>query len=264
MRRTANGFCCIAVLLLGLLPASLVAEQQPTEPTTPAFRDPLQELDIEYNTNDWEFERSSLLALDVYDPFEIINRRTYRFNARFDEYIYLPALEGYRTVTPRPVRQGVSNVFNNLADIPHLANSTLQGQGEKAMRTTARLLLNSTLGIVGIFDVAEKMGLPQEKEDFGQTLANYGVPPGPYLVLPLLGPSTLRDTSGLAVDWSIEDRVNYLGSRDTMNQHSWPYGLYALDLRKQNGFRYGALDSPFEYDQVRYLYIKLRELQTRN
>lgn len=254
----------IAAGLAALSPVSLHAEPIPVDLGQPEFRDPLLELDIAYSDSDWEFERSSLRALDVHDPFERINRRTYRFNARFDEYVYLPVIDGYRKVTPRPVRRGISNVFSNFADVPNLANSALQGQGEKAMRTTARLLLNSTLGVLGIFDVADKMGLPQETEDFGQTLAHYGVPPGPYLVLPFLGPSTLRDSSAMAVDWSIEDRANFLRYRDGMNNYPVAYGIYAIDLREQNGFRYGALDSPFEYDQVRYLYIKLRELQTRN
>lgn len=264
MKPRINPLWPLAVLISALLPARLMAEPVPMDFATPEFRDPLLELDIEYSNNDWEFERSSLRALDVHDPFESINRRTYRFNARFDEYVYLPVLDGYRTVTPRPVRRGISNVFSNFSDVPNLANSALQGQGEKAMRTTARLLLNSTLGVLGIFDVAEKMGLPQEPEDFGQTLARYGMPPGPYLVLPFLGPSTLRDTSAMAVDWSLEDRANFLHYRDGMNRYPAAYGVYAIDLREQNGFRYGALDSPFEYDQVRYLYIKLRELQTRN
>ncbi len=251
-------------LLSALFVTSLAADPAPVDFLIPEFRDPLLELDIEYTGSAWEFERSSLRALDVHDPFEVINRRTYRFNARFDEYIYLPVLDGYRKVTPQPVRRGISNVFSNFADVPNLANSALQGQGEKAMRTTARLLLNSTLGVLGIFDVAEKMGLPQEPEDFGQTLARFGMPPGPYLVLPFLGPSTLRDTTAMTVDWSIEDRANFLRYRDGMNNYPATYGIYAIDLREQNGFRYGALDSPFEYDQVRYLYIKLRELQTRN
>lgn len=252
--------CSRLLLLTCLLHGSILAAAEP--PVAPEFRDPLVELELGYSDSDWAFQRSSLRALNVHDPLESVNRRLYRFNARFDEIIYLPAVDAYQWATPQPVRQGISNIFNNLSDVPSLANSALQGRAEKAMRTTARLLLNSTLGVLGIFDVAKKMGLPREPEDFGQTLAHYGVPPGPYLVLPLLGPSSLRDASGLAVDWRIEDRANFLQKRHQMNSQPWTYGIYALDLRQQNGFRYGALDSPFEYDQVRYLYIKLRELQS--
>lgn len=227
----------------------------------PEYHDPLADLSIDTEGSNYQFERSSLDALRIQDPMEGLNRRIYRFNGQFDEYVYLPALNAYETVTPRFFRTGVSNVFANLADVPNLANSLAQGKLQKSGRTTARLLFNTTLGVLGLFDVAKAMGLPQESEDFGQTLGYYGVPSGPYLVLPLLGPSTLRDTSGRVVDWSIEDAAAYLDNRSYMNDNPWAYGLYALDLRYINGFRYGSLDSPFEYDQVRYLYIKLRELQ---
>ena len=227
----------------------------------PEYRDPLADLTLYNEGTNYQFERSSLDALEVHDPIEGFNRRVYRFNGQFDEYVYLPVVNAYEKVTPRFLRTGVSNVFANLADVPNLANSLALGKLQKSGRTTARLLLNTTLGVVGLFDVAKAMGLPQEPEDFGQTLGYYGVPTGPYLVLPLLGPSTLRDTTGKAVDWSIEDAAAYLDNRSHMNDNPWSYGLYAINLRYINGFRYGVLDSPFEYDQVRYLFIKLRELQ---
>jgi len=227
----------------------------------PEYRDSLADLTLDTEGTNYQFERSSLEALKIHDPIEGLNRRVYRFNGQFDEYVYLPVVNAYEKVTPRFVRTGVSNVFANLADVPNLANSLAQGKLQKSGRTTARLLLNTTLGVVGLFDVAKAMGLPQESEDFGQTLGYYGVPTGPYLVLPLLGPSTLRDTTGKAVDWSIEDAAAYLDNRSHMNDNPWSYGLYAINLRYINGFRYGTLDSPFEYDQVRYLFIKLRELQ---
>src|SRR5690606_35169806 len=140
-------------------------------------------------------------------------------------------------------RSGVTNVFVNLADAPNLANSLAQGKMQMTCRTTALVLLNTTIGVLGIFDVAKALGLPQESEDFGQTLGYSGVPEGPYLVLPLLGPSTLRDTTGRAVDWSIEDAAAFLDNRSYMNDNPWTYGLYALDLRYINGFRYGSLDT---------------------
>ncbi|PRB82282.1 ABC transporter [Pseudomonas sp. MYb185] len=227
----------------------------------PEYHDPLADLTIDTEGSNYQFERSSLEALKVHDPIEGFNRRVYRFNGQFDDYVYLPVVNAYETVTPRFVRRGVSNVFANLADVPNLANSLAQGKFQKGGRTTARLLFNSTLGVLGLFDVAKAMGLPQESEDFGQTLGFYGVPTGPYLVLPLLGPSTLRDATGKAVDWSIEDAAAFLDNRHYMNDNPWAYGLYAINLRYINGFRYGSLDSPFEYDQIRYLYIKLRELQ---
>ncbi|WP_371833041.1 VacJ family lipoprotein [Halopseudomonas sp.] len=255
-------------LLLGLsLVASLssaVALANDAGSDIPAYQDPLLELDIDANENRYQFERSSLRALKVQDPIEGLNRRVYRFNAQFDRYVYLPVVRTYVWATPSPVRTGVSNVFNNLRDIPNLGNSLLQGKFERSGQTTARLLFNSIFGLAGIFDVAKKMGLPQQDEDFGQTLGVWGVPPGPYLVIPFLGPSSLRDGTGRAVDWVFEDYVNFMHNRDFMDEYQATWGVWAIDLRYQTPFRYGALDSPFEYDQVRYLYTKLREFEVSN
>lgn len=239
--------------------ATTGVQAQPAE--APQYRDPLDSLEINREATEYQFERSSLRALKVHDPIEGFNRRVYRFNARFDEYVYLPVVRGYVWATPRFVRTGVSNVFSNLGDVSNLANSIVQRKVHKSMRTTSRLLLNTTLGVLGIFDVAKAMGLPQESEDFGQTLGSYGVPPGPYLIIPFIGPSSLRDGTGRVGDWVIQDEAGFLNNREHMNEHKWAYGLQAVDLRYRTPFRYGSLDSPFEYDQVRYLYTKLRELQ---
>jgi phospholipid-binding lipoprotein MlaA len=118
--------------------------------------------------------------------------------------VFLPVVDGYRYVTPSFLRTGVSNFFNNLGDVPNLLNSLLQLKGHRSMETTGRLLLNTTIGIAGLWDPATAMGLPRQTEDFGQTLGFYGVPAGAYLVLPILGPSNLRDTGGLIVDYSAE------------------------------------------------------------
>ena len=242
--------------------AFLVSTGVQAQPTDfPEYRDPLDSLEIDREATEYQFERSSLRALKVHDPIEGFNRRVYRFNARFDEHVYLPVVRGYVWATPRFVRTGVSNVFSNLGDVSNLANSIVQRKVQKSMRTTSRLLLNTTLGVLGIFDVAKAMGLPQESEDFGQTLGTYGVPPGPYLVIPFLGPSSLRDGTGRVGDWAIQDEADFLNNREHKNEHKWAYGVQAVDLRYRTPFRYGALDSPFEYDQVRYLYTKLRELQ---
>lgn len=263
MRKTTIALCL--ALFAAPLQAEETAETPPVTVSTasavPEYRDPLADLEIDPNASQYQFERSSLRALNVQDPIEGFNRRIYRFNGQFDYLVYLPVVRTYEWATPAFVRTGVSNVFANLADVPNLGNSILQGKVQRSMRTTARLLFNTTLGVVGLFDVAKAMGLPQEPEDFGQTLGVYGVPPGPYLILPFLGPSSLRDATGRAVDWSIEDASAFLNNRQIMNNNSWSYGLYAIDIRYKNGFRYGALDSPFEYDQVRYLYTKLREFQ---
>ena len=151
------------------------------------FTEPLKSLKFNPGLDAQEFERSSLNALNVYDPLESWNRRVYHFNYRFDEWVFLPVVNGYKYVTPSFVRTGVSNFFSNLGDVPNLLNSLLQFKGKRSMETTGRLIVNTTLGIAGLWDPATMMGLKKQSEDFGQTLGFYGVPAGPYLVLPILG-----------------------------------------------------------------------------
>ena len=134
------------------------------------------------------------------DPLEGWNRAVFSFNQKADEYVLTPVAKGYRTVTPVPVRKGVSNFFNNLGEPITAVNSALQAKPGKAVRSLTRFLFNTTFGLFGLFDVAGVMGLEREKEDLGQTLAYWGVGSGPYLVLPILGPSNLRDLGGQFVD----------------------------------------------------------------
>jgi phospholipid-binding lipoprotein MlaA len=155
----------------------------------------------------------------------------------------------------------VSNFFNNIGDVPNLMNSLLQFKGKRSMETTARLLLNTTIGIAGLWDPATAMGLPRQSEDFGQTLGFYGVPGGAYFVLPILGPSNIRDTGGLVVDFSAESAINFLNVSEVSSNHPEVWALRGVDRRYQNSFRYGQLNSPFEYEKVRYVYTESRKLQ---
>lgn len=232
-------------------------------PAAAEYRDALENLPLDPSWSQLRFERSSLRALNVHDPLEPLNRRIYRFNSQLDRHVLVPVVRSYEAVIPRLVRTGIHNLFANIEDVPNLANSLAQGKLQQGMRTTARLLFNTVLGLGGLIDVADRMGLPREPEDFGQTLALYGVPAGPYLVLPLLGPSSLRDTTGLITDWGLGVRVDLLGQNSLYAHHPETWLLYVVDLRYSTPFRYGQLDSPFEYDQVRYLYLQLRELQSR-
>lgn len=134
------------------------------------------------------------------DPWEGFNRRVFAFNDALDRAILKPVAQGYRTVTPQPVQTGVGNFFSNLGEVRTALNSLLQGKPGNAGIATSRFLINTTIGIGGLWDFATHMEITGRDEDFGQTLAVWGVPEGPYLVLPLLGPSTVRDTSGLPVD----------------------------------------------------------------
>ena len=135
------------------------------------------------------------------DPWEGYNRQVWRFNEAVDEAVLLPVARGYRAVVPEPVRTGVSNFFGNLSDVWSLVNHVLQLKPRESAETLARVGLNSTVGLFGLIDVASGVNLQRHREDFGQTLGYWGLPSGPYLVLPLLGPSTLRDTAALPVDW---------------------------------------------------------------
>ena len=130
------------------------------------------------------------------DPFEGWNRAMFSFNQKADKYVLKPVAEGYQAVTPAPVRKGVSNFFNNLGEPITAVNSVLQAKPGKAARSLTRFVFNTTFGLLGLFDVAGAMGIERENEDLGQTLAYWGVGSGPYLVLPILGPTNLRDLGG--------------------------------------------------------------------
>lgn len=140
----------------------------------------------------------------VYDPLEPVNRRIYAFNDGFDRAIARPVARAYDTVVPGPVSQGVTNFFNNLDDVLVLINSVLQLKPGESILTANRLVINSTLGLFGLIDVVGLMGGEKVDEDFGQTLGYWGMGRGPYLVLPFLGPSNLRDTGGMVVSWQYD------------------------------------------------------------
>ncbi len=197
------------------------------------------------------------------DPWMGFNRSMYTFNARLDRYVLLPVVRGYEFVTPKDARTGVSNFFSNLDEIPSFINAVLQLKGEKAVHTAARFTWNSTLGLLGLIDVATPMELPKRAEDFGQTLGHYGVGPGPYLVLPVLGPSNLRDTGGLLVDTLVGTRTNPMMrvlEGHPQRQVAY-YTMKVIDGRYVNKFRYYRMGTPFEYTWVRYLYGKKRQLE---
>ena len=137
------------------------------------------------------------------DPLEPMNRAIFEFNEIVDDNVLKPIAKGYKYVTPDPVEVGISNFFSNLGEIGTITNDLLQLKFAQAGRDTMRFFLNSTLGIFGIFDVATPLGLSKNKEDFGQTLGFWGVPDGPYLVLPFLGPSSFRDGPSMLVDYEI-------------------------------------------------------------
>lgn len=249
-----RGVTALLMLLAGAAHAAGIPDED-------GFTHPLRMLEFNPGLDQREFERATFDALDIHDPWEPFNRRMYHFNYRLDQWVMLPAVRGYRYVTPRVVRTGVSNFFNNLGDIPTLFNSLAQLKGQRAMNTTARLLFNTIIGVGGIWDPATRMGLPRYREDFGQTLGFYGVPSGPYLILPALGPSNLRDTAGQAMDFGIERQIDYFRYSQASGGEFGLTALRLIDLRHSSNLQYGQLNSPFEYEKVRYIYTRARDLQ---
>jgi phospholipid-binding lipoprotein MlaA len=197
----------------------------------------------------------------IRDPLEGVNRRMYRFNALADRYVLLPTVHFYDTVAPDPVRTGITDFFSNLGEISTFANSVLQLKPEASGVTLSRFVINSTLGIAGFFDPATHFGLAQRHEDFGQTLGYYGVDTGAYLVLPLAGPSDLRDTVGLAGDYALYDVLNPLQTNDNTPGRIAYDLAYVINKRDNTPFRYYQTGSPFEYILVRAVYLNYRALQ---
>ena len=196
--------------------------------------------------------------IDISDPWEGFNRTMFRFNYRFDKYVFLPAVNAYQFVAPDPVEKGIHNFFRNLQDVTTLLNSILQLNLDKTMNTTTRLAINSTVGLLGFLDIANDV--PRSDEDFGQTLGYWGVGNGPFLVLPVLGPSNVRDGVGLGVDWYAYNEIR----ARTTDMETWQELtmdiMKAIDLRAHTAFRYYETGSPFEYEWIRLLYTTKRKL----
>lgn len=148
-------------------------------------------------------------SLDERDPWEGFNRGVYSFNETMDSFIFDPVSKVYDFITPDPIDNGVSNFFSNIGQLPAIANSILQFKFEQAANDSVRFFINSTFGLLGFFDILGS-DLPSSDEDFGQTLAHWGVGPGPYLVAPFFGPTTVRDATGFAVDGIALNPVSHI------------------------------------------------------
>jgi phospholipid-binding lipoprotein MlaA len=197
--------------------------------------------------------------MTTYDPWERLNRFTYRFNARFDEAVFLPVANAYRRV-PSPIRSGVHNFFGNLSEVDSVINYTLQWRLKLGLRSLGRFVINSTIGIGGLIDTAAKLKLPGGPTGLSTTLAKWGVHPGPYLVIPLLGPSTLRDGVGFLGDYGTLYGIDLF--KLYRGDVSWGLGtVNAVDQRANVNFRYYASGSPFEYESIRFLYVRKRLIE---
>ena len=162
------------------------------------------------------------------DPYESFNRGVYSFNDGLDKAVLKPVATAYHDVAPKPIRTGVSNFFGNLGDVWSFVNNLLQGRGSDALDSMVRVNVNTLFGLGGLLDIATEMGVQRHKQDFGLTLGHWGVQTGPYLVLPLLGPSTLRDTAALPIDFygDLTSNINDIGVRNSL------YGLKLVEKRE--------------------------------
>lgn len=194
------------------------------------------------------------------DPFEGFNRAMYSVHSGIDSTVLKPVAKGYDYVAPEPVKTGVSNFFGNISDIPNMANNLLQGNLSGFANDLWRVLLNTTVGIGGLFDPASALGLEKHDQDFGQTLAKWGVGDGPYLFIPILGPGNIRDTSGKFVDLAMFDPIGNVSDIPIRNS------LYASRTVDK---RYNLLpadkvleEAAFDkYQYIRNAYFQMRYYQ---
>lgn len=195
------------------------------------------------------------------DPYEGYNRSMTKFNDAVDDAVFKPVATAYETITPSPVRTGVTNFFGNLSDLWSMVNHALQGNGEKTYNHMVRFTTNTVLGLGGLLDIATEMQVARDKQDFGLTLAHWGVQPGPYLVLPLLGPSTVRDTLALPADWwgHPMDGMHPVSHRNTL------MGLRLVNTRANLLNASEVLDavSLDRYALMRDFYLKQRDRTSR-
>jgi len=196
------------------------------------------------------------------DPYEKFNRYVFQFNDDIDKILLKPVAETYKTLVPPPIGKGITNIFGNLNDITVIANDLLQLKFKQATSDTGRLIINTTLGIFGFFDMATQTGLPKHYEDFGQTLGHWGLGNGPYLVLPFFGPSTVRDAWGRGADIFLDPRFYYASAQDSnvRNFITFTNVLRAIDIRAnllkvEEFVDTAALDT---YSYVRDAYLQQR------
>lgn len=191
------------------------------------------------------------------DPFESTNRRIFQFNEKVDENLVRPVAVGYKNNIPQPIQTGVTNFFANLNDIWSTVNNALQAKPKETVETGLRAAINTVIGVLGLFDVASHAGLERHNADFGQTLGVWGVPSGPYVVLPLLGPSSARDTVG----WTFD---NYFNLWNTVEPMDLRYGGTALKVVDYRTRYLGIDDSLNEIALDKYSFMRDAYLQRRS
>ena len=218
----------------------------------------------EVKTSSEDFETTTFED-EIYDPLEDVNRAIFSFNNVADKIVLEPVAKGYKKL-PSPIQSGVGNFINNLKLPLAALNQLLQGQGKNAAESTGRFLVNSTIGVFGLIDVAENIGLDQKEEDFGQTLATWGVGDGFYIVLPLFGPSNLRDTTGMVMTMMTDPINAYAVTQGEAWAIPVRTAANAIDQRSQiidevNALRDNSVDY---YAAVRSSYYQNRKAAIMN
>ena len=216
------------------------------------------------DTDSEDFETTTIED-EIYDPFEPVNRTIFSFNNVADRVVLEPISKGYKKL-PSPIQSGINNFLSNLRAPLVVVNQLLQGQGENAIQSSGRFIVNSTVGVLGLIDVAEKIGLEEKKEDYGQTLATWGVGDGFYIVLPLFGPSNLRDTSGMVLTMMTDPINAYAVSEGEAWLVPMRTAANAVDQRSQiidevNALRDNSVDY---YAAVRSSYYQNRKAAINN
>ena len=196
-------------------------------------------------------------STEPHDPWERYNRTVSNFNDSVDRRVLKPVAKAYQKVVPKPVNKAISNAFSNADDVIVLANDILQLKVKQSISDLSRIIYNTVFGLGGIFDVSTSMGLPKHQEDFGQTLAHWGVGSGPYFVLPLFGPSTVRDSFGLATDFFVFDPAHLI---DDLTTRASLFTLYFIDIRAE---LLPAGDIVDEASLDKYIFIREAYMQRR-
>lgn len=212
------------------------------------------------NTTAPDEEQAEEVASSV-DPWEPMNRRIYRFNTTVDSYTLKPLAQGYEQVVPGLVRTGLRNFWANLKGPLHIVNNFLQGQAGDGASESGRFLVNSALGIGGLFDVATPIGFGRHEEDFGQTLAVWGVPDGPFVMVPFWGPQTLRDAAALPLDFLADPLFHYKHDAERYAL----FGVRLLDIRARLLPLEDLLEDSFDqYVSIREAYLQNRRFEVHD
>jgi phospholipid-binding lipoprotein MlaA len=202
--------------------------------------------------------------IDVSDPLEGYNRGAYKFNYGFDKYLFIPVVRTYEFILPNYAEDRVSSFFNNVTEFKNFYNNLLQGKFKATGVTVGRFAVNTTVGVVGLWDPATHWGMERKKEDFGQTLGHWGVGKGAFVVIPVLGPSNARDGVGTITDIVVDGELGPISWIDDETTEFVLSATRAVDTRHKIKFRYQQSGSPFEYELIRMFYSMKRDMDVAN